>query len=81
MLFFSFLFLQFRRFQRSQREKDINLMETLPRELRVVKTDKSMERKLNFYFRVIIIQCESFPLGKIDGQFIDLMSELMILIS
>lgn len=56
-------------------------METLPRELRVVKTDKSMERKLNFYFRVIIIQCESFPLGKIDGQFIDLMSELMILIS
>lgn len=62
----SFLFLQLRRFQRSQRE-NVNLWRLYQgNPVRLVKRDESMGTKLNFYFRAVIAQCESFPPGKID---------------
>lgn len=63
-------------------EKDVNLWRLYQgNSVRAVKTDESIGMKLNFYFRFLIVQCESFPPGKIDGQFIDLVIKLMILIS
>lgn len=39
------------------------------------------EGELNFNFRVLIVWDESLPSVKIDGQFIDVLNELMVLIN